>query len=153
MLPPSPDDDYLAVQGLRLYPALHDNRVLQSLVSADDDGRASRLLRGILDACLLALVSDRDRYGYELASALHDAGLLAVSEGSIYPLLSRLERRGLLESYRTPAAGGPPRPYYRITAAGEGELASARAVWREVSAGVDATIRRSEREQQDVVHG
>ena len=118
-----------------------------------DDGRASRLLRGILDACLLALVSDRDRYGYELASALHAAGLLAVSEGSIYPLLSRLERRGLLESYRTPAAGGPPRRYYRITAAGEGELASARAVWREVSTGVDATIGRSEREHQDVVHG
>lgn len=105
-----------------------------------DEARGSRLLRGILDACLLALVSQRDRYGYELAAALHEAGLPLVKEGSIYPLLSRLERRGLLESYRTPPAGGPPRRYYRITAHGRGELAAARAVWIDVSAGVDAVI-------------
>ena len=111
-----------------------------------DEARSSRLLRGILDACLLALVVERDRYGYELASALHQAGLPLVKEGSIYPLLSRLERRGLLESYRTPAAGGPPRRYYRITADGRAELAAARQVWHEVAAGVDAVIGRHERD-------
>ncbi|MCC5954248.1 MAG: PadR family transcriptional regulator [Acidimicrobiia bacterium] len=110
-------------------------------------------MRGILDACLLALTSERDRYGYELAAALHDAGLLTVKEGSIYPLLSRLERRGLLESYRTPATGAPPRRYYRITAAGQRELASARTVWREVAGGVDATIGRSEHDPEDITHG
>jgi PadR family transcriptional regulator, regulatory protein PadR len=107
-----------------------------------DESRGSRLLRGILDACLLALVVERDRYGYELATALHAAGLPIVKQGSIYPLLSRLERRGLLESYRTPAAGGPPRRYYRITTAGRHELAAAHEVWTEVSAGVDAVIGR-----------
>lgn len=109
-----------------------------------DEARSSRLLRGILDACLLALVVERDRYGYELASALHEAGLPLVKEGSIYPLLSRLERRGLLESYRTPAAGGPPRRYYRITADGRAELTAARHVWHEVATGVDAVIGRQE---------
>ncbi len=107
-----------------------------------DEGRGSRLLRGILDACLLALVTERDRYGYELAAALHDAGLPIVRDGSIYPLLARLERRGLLTSYRTPAAGGPPRRYYRITDEGRTELAAARTVWREVATGVDAVIGR-----------
>ena len=111
-----------------------------------DEARSSRLLRGILDACLLALIDERDRYGYELASALHEAGLPLVKEGSIYPLLSRLERRGLLESYRTPAAGGPPRRYYRITADGRAELAAARQVWHEVATGVDAVIGRHERD-------
>lgn len=105
-----------------------------------DEARGSRLLRGILDACLLALVSERDRYGYELAAALHEAGLPIVKEGSIYPLLSRLERRGLLESYRMPAEGAPPRRYYRMTSAGEAELEVARDVWQQVSAGVDAAI-------------
>ena len=109
-----------------------------------DQTRGSRLLRGILDACLLALVLERDRYGYELATALHEAGLPIVKEGSIYPLLSRLERRGLLESYRTPAAGGPPRRYYRITPDGQRELARAREVWSEVSTGVDAVIGRDD---------
>lgn len=107
---------------------------------AGDESRGSRLLRGILDACLLKLVSDRDRYGYELASALHEAGLPLVREGSIYPLLTRLERRGWLESYRAPAAGGPPRRYYRITDLGCEELAAARGVWRDVSGGVDAIL-------------
>ena len=109
-----------------------------------DEARSSRLLRGILDACLLALIDERDRYGYELASALHEAGLPLVKEGSIYPLLSRLERRGLLESYRTPAAGGPPRRYYRITADGRAGLTAARHVWHEVATGVDAVIGRHE---------
>jgi PadR family transcriptional regulator PadR len=107
-----------------------------------DEARSSRLLRGILDACLLALVLERDRYGYELATALREAGLPIVKEGSIYPLLSRLERRGSLESYRMPAAGGPPRRYYRITAVGRRELAAAREVWSKVASGVDAVIGR-----------
>lgn len=119
-----------------------------------DEARGSRLLRGILDACLLALVVERDRYGYELATALHEAGLPIVKEGSIYPLLSRLERRGLLESYRTPAAGGPPRRYYRITSAGRRELEAAREVWSEVSTGVDAVIEREPRhDSRDTTDG
>jgi PadR family transcriptional regulator, regulatory protein PadR len=109
-----------------------------------DEARSTRLLRGILDACLLALVVERDRYGYELASELHDAGLPIVKEGSIYPLLSRLERRGLLDSYRTPAAGGPPRRYYRITPAGRQELAAARALWGGFAMGVDAVFSRAD---------
>lgn len=107
-----------------------------------DEGRGSRLLRGILDACLLELVAERDRYGYELAAALHEAGLPLVKEGSIYPLLARLQRRGLLTSYRAPAAGGPPRRYYRVTADGRAELAEARRVWGAVATGVDAILGR-----------
>lgn len=106
----------------------------------DPDQRSSRLLRGILDACLLALIDRSDRYGYELTTALHDAGLPLVREGSIYPLLTRLNQRGLLESYRAPATQGPPRRYYRLTATGRDELAAARAVWNDVSAGVDAVL-------------
>lgn len=111
-----------------------------------EEARGSRLLRGILDVCLLALVVERDRYGYELARALHEAGLPIVKEGSIYPLLSRLERRGLLDSYRTPAVAGPPRRYYRITAEGRAELAAGREVWSEVSTGVDAVFGRHTRD-------
>ncbi|GGI06332.1 PadR family transcriptional regulator [Egicoccus halophilus] len=106
--------------------------------------RTSLLLRGILDACLLALVAERDRYGYELATALRDAGLPLVADGTIYPALSRLEKRGHVESYRVPAAGGPPRRYYRLTPAGHEELATARAVWRTVTGGVDAVLARGD---------
>lgn len=108
-----------------------------------DESRGSRLLRGILDACLLALIGEQDRYGYELAHALRAAGLPIVKDGSIYPLLARLERRQLLESYRAPASAGPPRRYYRLTAAGRAELDDAHAVWSEVARGVDAILDRT----------
>lgn len=106
------------------------------------EARGTMLLRGILDACLLALIAERERYGYELGVALEQAGLPIVKQGSIYPLLARLEGRGHLESYRTPSAGGPPRRYYRITPEGRHELAGACEVWREVAAGVDGVIAR-----------
>lgn len=106
------------------------------------EARGTMLLRGILDACLLALIAERERYGYELGVALEQAGLPIVKQGSIYPLLARLESRGHLKSYRTPSAGGPPRRYYRITPEGRHELAAACQVWREVAAGVDAVIAR-----------
>lgn len=108
-----------------------------------DEARGSRLLRGILDACLLALVAERDRYGYELAQALRDAGLPIVKDGSIYPLLARLERRGALTSYRAPAAAGPPRRYYQVTDVGRAELQDAREVWAVVAGGVDALLDRA----------
>lgn len=108
-----------------------------------DEARGSRLLRGILDACLLALVAERDRYGYELAQALRDAGLPIVKDGSIYPLLARLERRGALTSYRAPAAAGPQRRYYQVTDTGRAELEDAHKVWAEVARGVDAVLGRT----------
>ncbi|MEE6282841.1 PadR family transcriptional regulator [Georgenia sunbinii] len=106
----------------------------------DGGDRSSRLLRGILDACLLALVAERDRYGYEIADALRGAGLGLVRDGSIYPLLSRLEHKGHLDSYLAPSASGPRRRYYAITSAGRTELHSAAAIWAQVSGGVEAVL-------------
>ncbi|WP_171164869.1 PadR family transcriptional regulator [Streptomyces sp. I05A-00742] len=94
------------------------------------DQRRSQLLRGVLDLCLLSLIAERPRYGYEFVEALAGSGLELVSEGSIYPLLARMERAGLISSYRAPSpSGGAPRKYYRLTEAGRAELAGGRAVW------------------------
>ncbi|MFJ6483082.1 MULTISPECIES: PadR family transcriptional regulator [unclassified Streptomyces] len=99
--------------------------------TAPADQRRSQLLRGVLDLCLLSLIAERPRYGFEFAQALADAGLDLVSEGSIYPLLARMERAGLISSYRAPSpSGGAPRKYYRPTGAGHAELAGGRADWQ-----------------------
>lgn len=91
--------------------------------NATADQRRSQLLRGVLDLCLLSLIAERPRYGFEFAEALADNGLDLVSEGSIYPLLARMERAGLISSYRAPSpSGGAPRKYYRPTEAGHAEL-------------------------------
>ncbi|MGI5196299.1 PadR family transcriptional regulator [Streptomyces sp. CA-288835] len=106
-----------------------------------DDQRRSQLLRGVLDLCLLSLISSRPRYGYEFVEALADSGLELVSEGSIYPLLARMERARLISSYRAPSSsGGAPRKYYRLTEAGRAELTSGQAVWRAFTGQVDRIL-------------
>ena len=71
--------------------------------------RRTQLLRGVLDLCLLAVIEDEPAYGYEMTKRLRARGLSIVGEGSIYPLLGRLERERLVETYRAASNGGPPR--------------------------------------------
>ena len=80
---------------------------------AGPNGRRTELLRGVLDLCLLTVMEEGPAYGYEMTKRLRARGLSIVSEGSIYPLLARLEREGLVETHRGASNGGPPRKYYR----------------------------------------
>lgn len=119
-------------------------------LSAAHDQRRSQLLRGVLDLCLLALIGERPRYGYEFVEALTESGLDLVSEGSIYPLLARMERAGLVDSYRAPsAAGGAPRKYYRLTEAGTAELTDGRATWSTFTVAVSRTLGGTRDDEHD----
>lgn len=104
------------------------------------DHRHSQLLRGVLDLCLLALMAEGPTYGYEMTKRLHARGLSIVAEGSIYPLLGRLGREGLVETYRVASDGGPPRKYYRASRAGRAALAAGAAEWRAARDAVDAVL-------------
>ena len=90
----------------------------------------SRLLRGLLEPCLLALLEPGADYGLSLTRRLSQAGLEDVPGGSLYPALTRLERRGLVTTSSHPSASGPARKYYELTEAGHAELAARRAEWR-----------------------
>jgi PadR family transcriptional regulator PadR len=102
--------------------------------------RRTELLRGVLDLCLLAVMDEAPAYGYEMTRRLRARGLSTVGEGSIYPLLGRLERDGLVETYRAAANGGPPRKYYRPSAGGRVALALGIAEWRAARDAVDAVL-------------
>jgi PadR family transcriptional regulator len=104
------------------------------------------MLRGVLDLCLLAVVDDEPAYGYEMTKRLRARGLATVGEGSIYPLLARLEREGLVATYRAASDGGPPRKYYRASPLGRRELAEGARAWREVRAGVDSVLSSTDAE-------
>jgi PadR family transcriptional regulator PadR len=105
-----------------------------------DESRQSQLLRGVLDACLLAVIAARPAYGYEMTKRLSDAGLDAVGEGSIYPVLGRLQHAGLVETFLEPSNGGPPRKYYRASKRGQEALKSWREDWRRTRVAVDAVL-------------
>ena len=108
--------------------------------------RGTELLRGVLDLCLLAVMAEEPAYGYEMTKRLRERGLGSVGEGSIYPLLGRLEREGLVETFRATSNGGPPRKYYRPSAAGRVALAMGVAEWRGARDAVDAVLGSVDRE-------
>ncbi len=110
------------------------------MTALSDSHRQSQLLRGVLDVCLLAVIAEEPAYGYEMTKRLAARGLTAVGEGSIYPVLGRLERDGLVETFRQASNGGPPRKYYRLTRRGSGALEKWSEEWRATRAGVDAVI-------------
>lgn len=102
----------------------------------------SQLLKGVLDMCLLAIISEEPSYGYEMADKLSKRGLDLASEGSIYPTLSRMQRSSLIEGYFVEADGsGPPRKYYRIAQQGVERLAEWKSEWVGLRDGVDQVLK------------
>ena len=93
------------------------------------DTRSTQLLKGTLDTCLLATIAQRPCYGYEMVLQLAQQGLDLVSEGSIYPLLSRLQHLGYIEGYLVASRDGPQRKYYRLLPAGVKQLERWQTEW------------------------
>jgi PadR family transcriptional regulator PadR len=114
-----------------------------------EPGRArnavSQLRRGTLEYCVLALLRGGQRYGFELVRTLSDADGLLVSEGTIYPLLSRLRRDRLVSTSWQESEAGPPRRYYQLTPAGERALADFSDEWARFRDAVDAVLQPEEK--------
>lgn len=86
-----------------------------------------QLKKGVLDICVLHVLSTRDAYGYELLKELQNA--MDVKESTVYPILTRLSKEHLLTSYMAPSTDGPPRKYYKITETGIKEYHFRKEEW------------------------
>jgi PadR family transcriptional regulator, regulatory protein PadR len=86
-----------------------------------------QLLKGVLTLLLLRLLADRESYGYEVVQRLRGVGLSEISEGTVYPALSRLEREVRISARLVASSSGPARKYYRPTAVGHTALRSGTA--------------------------
>jgi len=95
------------------------------------------MLKGILEGCILKLVSAQPRYSQELVRCLKECGFENMSEGTLFPLLLRLEKDGDFETERMANPLGPSRKYYSLSAAGREELRSFQQTWEDFSAVVD----------------
>jgi PadR family transcriptional regulator, regulatory protein PadR len=100
----------------------------------------SQLLRGTLDAAVLAVVAAEDGYGYDVLRRLRDAGLADVGDASVYGTLRRLYRAGALTTYVMPSDEGPHRRYYGINDRGRELLDEARAAWVDFSRTLDRLL-------------
>lgn len=102
----------------------------------------SQLLKGVLPACILAVIDRQPVYGYELAQKLEESGLPEISDGTIYPILLRLQKQKLVYSEMRPSeSGGPKRKYYFLTAEGKNELLQMRAEWGAIANPVSTMLK------------
>lgn len=100
------------------------------------------LRKGVLEFCVLALLSGERSYGVDLAARLKDARLIA-SEGTLYPLLSRLRTARFVQTHWEDSTQGPPRRYYTLTDAGRKQLELFQFLWPQMRSNVDQILKES----------
>ena len=83
--------------------------------------------KGVLELCVLSMLRQGDRYGYELADAL--SAHIEIADGTVYPILRKLKEDGFVSTYLREASGGPPRKYYALTESGHRMLAELESEW------------------------
>lgn len=91
--------------------------------------QATEMLKGVLEGIVLAILSGRSAYGYEITSWLRDQGFTDLAEGTVYALLIRIEQRGLVDVEKVPSEKGPPRKVYSLTAEGQDYLTEFWRTW------------------------
>jgi PadR family transcriptional regulator, regulatory protein PadR len=94
--------------------------------------------KGVLELCVLAMISRKDYYGYELVEEI--SKVLEISEGTLYPILRRLTEEKLFETYLKESSEGPPRKYYRITQAGRNFKDQQIKEWKEFNLQIETLI-------------
>jgi len=97
-----------------------------------------QLKKGVLELCVLALLSRQDSYAYEIASRLAEG--IDMGEGTIYPLMRRMQTDGLVDTYLVESSSGPPRKYYKLTEAGKQSFTAQKAEWAAFSRAVEAIL-------------
>src|SRR5690606_19792541 len=98
------------------------------------------MLKGILDGCILAIIKNKEVYGYELTEKLESYGFHSFSEGTIYPLLMRMQKEELVTSTLKKSTAGPKRKYYSLTIKGEQELKNFEERWATLQNNVNRVL-------------
>jgi PadR family transcriptional regulator, regulatory protein PadR len=93
-----------------------------------------QLKKGVLEMCVMALLSKGDNYAYDIASRMAEA--VGMGEGTVYPLMRRMQNDGLVNTYLQESASGPPRKYYKLTRTGAAALRTQIADWLTFEAAV-----------------
>lgn len=102
--------------------------------------RNAQLRKGVLELAILAVLDDQECYSIELIERLGRHEALTATPGTLYPLLARLGKAGVVTTRWVEAPGGPPRKYYRLTDDGRAALAEGVASWRALSGAVDELV-------------
>ncbi len=97
----------------------------------------SQLMKGILESCILKIIGKSETYGYEIVTQLQEQGFTDVREGTLYPLLLRLEKKNLVTAVFKPSPLGPKRKYYYLTEEGKKYVDGFYGMWKEIAVSVE----------------
>lgn len=103
----------------------------------------TEMLKGTLEGIVLAILSERPAYGYEITARLRDEGFSDIAEGTIYALLVRIEQRGFVDVERVPSEKGPPRKVFTLNEPGRLQLSEFRGTWEFLSERIAGLGRRT----------
>lgn len=98
------------------------------------------MLKGILEGCILKVINHQETYGYEISQELQNYGFSNISEGTIYPLLLRLEKNGMVTAQYRKSSLGPKRKYFSISPLGKEELDTFCSNWAELESAVNILL-------------
>ena len=98
----------------------------------------TQLKKGVIELLVLALLTQKDQYGYEIVETI--SRYIEMSEGTIYPLLNRFKKDGLVDTYLAESHNGPPRKYYKITEAGRTEYIESVREWSDFTKAVNMLL-------------
>jgi PadR family transcriptional regulator, regulatory protein PadR len=119
---------------------------MRCMVAGEAGNLVAQMRRGVLPYCVLAMLRSKEQYGFELVHSLGGVDGMVTSEGTVYPLLARLRRQGLVETTWQESATGPPRKYYRLTEAGQQALGEFTESWQRLRDSVDDLLGNSGQE-------
>lgn len=100
----------------------------------------TQMMKGILEGCVLAVLNKEKLYSKEIPQKFSEFGMTDISEGTLFPLLLRLETEGLIESEKVPIQNGPARKYYVTSEKGKEELIKFKMIWRSLDFSVNSIL-------------
>ena len=95
--------------------------------------------KGVIELCILSVFKKRDMYGYELSEYI--SRTIDIADGTVYPILRKLKKEGLVKTYLSEESGGPPRKYYSITQTGKDEFEADSKEWLEFAETVNKLLK------------
>ncbi|MEL6535152.1 MAG: PadR family transcriptional regulator [Bacteroidota bacterium] len=100
----------------------------------------SQVKKGTLSFILLQILKEKKLYGYELITAMRDQVKIELAEGTLYPLMNRLKKEGLVDAQWVEQESGIPRKYYHLTKTGEATLEAMKVYWNEMSTSINRLL-------------
>ncbi|MFJ8260507.1 PadR family transcriptional regulator [Rummeliibacillus sp. NPDC094406] len=105
--------------------------------------KETQLLKGVLEGCVLSIIKQQPVYGYELVQMMRNYGFTTIVGGTIYPLMQKLEKQGLIKTKELASPDGPNRKYFFITPDGEQQLEGFREQWSSLIVKVNRILEKN----------